>query len=169
MAEGATPRVDTSGLVLDMLDVDVDLRLEVTTPAGETTAAHVSGSGQELRVDADNPEVLFSAVDRADVGRVADLLAATGITVEVFGPHGRAARVGAGTSSRLGRAVTGSARVAPDPAAAARLALTSRAARSIGLATPAAVVAYVVIRRILRPDPVPATLLQRVLAVFTRR
>lgn len=132
------------------VDVDADLRLTVTTTAGETTTAHVTGSGQQVEVETDHPEVLFAAVDRADVGRAADLLAGSGITVRVVGPHGLAAQLGADTSSRFGKAVTGSVRVAPDPRAAARLVLGSRAARVLALALPAAGVAFVAVRRFLR-------------------
>ena len=59
--------------------------------------------------------MLLAAVDRTHVGRVAELLTATGITVAVRGPRGPLVTMGAGTSNRLGRAVTGSDRVAPRP------------------------------------------------------
>jgi hypothetical protein len=119
------------------LEVDADLRLVVTTPEGDSTTAHVTGSGRELTVAVERPEVLLSVVDPRDVGRVADLLAASGLTAQVVGPDGPAATVGAGASSRLGLAATGSARVAPVPHAAAQLVLGSRPARIAAAALPA--------------------------------
>lgn len=114
-----------------LLEVEADLRLRVTTERGESTSAHLTGSGRELRVDVERPEVLLAAVDPRDVGQVADLLAASGVTVTVVGPDGPAATVGAGASSRLGRAVTGSSNVAPVPRAAASLALSMPATRRV--------------------------------------
>jgi hypothetical protein len=132
-------RRGTGGVGLDLagladgtrLAVEADLRLQVTTERGETTSARVTGRGHELRVDVERPEVLLAAVDPRDVGQVADLLAASGVTVHVVGPDGPAATVGAGASSRLGRAVTGSRNVAPVPRAAASLALSTPAARRV--------------------------------------
>jgi hypothetical protein len=132
-------RRGTGGVGLDLtglaagpaLEVEADLRLRVTDERGESTSAHLTGRGRELRVDVERPEVLLAAVDPRDVGQVADLLAASGVTVRVVGPDGPAATVGAGASSRLGRAVTGSANVAPVPRAAASLALSTPAARRV--------------------------------------
>lgn len=134
------------------LHVDADLRLQVTTTAGAVTTAQVTGQGHEVRVQAQRPEVLLSAVDRADIGRLADLLAGTGVTVAVSGPHGPVATLGAAASSRWGRAVTGSARVAPVPRAALRLAVGTRAARVSVLGLVAGSVALVTIRRLLRTN-----------------
>jgi hypothetical protein len=111
------------------LAVDADLRLELTSTAG-TTTARVTGNGHRVRVEAERPEVLLAAVSRADVGRAADLLAGAGITVDVRGPHGPVASLGAGTSDRLGRAVTGSRRVAIAPRGAVPLVWAGRRART---------------------------------------
>jgi hypothetical protein len=152
-------RRGTGGVGLDLaglaagsgLEVEADLRLRVTTERGESTSAHLTGRGQDLRVDVERPEVLLAAVDPRDVGQVADLLAASGITVRVVGPDGPAATVGAGASSRLGRVVTGSPNVAPAPRATASLALSTPAARRalavLVSAVLAAVVAAVLRRR----------------------
>uniref|UniRef100_UPI001C68CB79 hypothetical protein n=1 Tax=Pseudonocardia pini TaxID=2758030 RepID=UPI001C68CB79 len=70
------------------LVVEADLRAVLTTASGVSTPATVTARGQRVRVDAPRPELMWAALDRADVGRVADLLAATGIAVEVHGPHG---------------------------------------------------------------------------------
>jgi hypothetical protein len=122
------------------LAVEADLYLELTTAAGASTTARVTGDGQRVKVEAQRPEVLLAAVDRADVGRVAELLTATGITVAVHGPHGPVATLGAGTSNRLGRAVTGSVRVAPAPRGAVRLVWANRQVRVTVVALSAAVV-----------------------------
>ena len=122
------------------LAVDTDLRLELTTPAGDSTSARVTGNGQQVDVEAERPGVLLAAMDRADVGRVAELLTAAGITVAVRGPHGPVVTLGAGTSNRLGRAFTGSGRVAPTPLGAVRLVWASRQVRTTVLALSAAVV-----------------------------
>jgi hypothetical protein len=105
-----------AGLVLD-----ADLRVQVTTAAGESASAHVQGNGRRINVTSDRPDVLFAAVDRADVGRMADLLAAAGVTVDVVGPVGGVATLGADVTSRVGRLVTGSTRVAVAPRAARHL------------------------------------------------
>jgi hypothetical protein len=126
------------------LEVEADLRLRVTTERGESTTAHLTGRGRELRVDVERPEVLLAAVDPRDVGQVADLLAASGVTVRVVGPNGPAATVGASASGVLGRLVTGSRNVAPVPRAAVSLALSTPAARRTLAALLPAVLAVVV-------------------------
>jgi hypothetical protein len=133
---------DTAGLA-----VDADLRLELTTAAGASTTARVTGNGRQIRVEAQRPEVLLAAMDRADVGRVAELLTTTGITVAVNGPHGPVVTLGAGTSDRLGRLVTGSGRVAPAPRAALRLAWTSLPVRATVVALSTAIVVVAIGRR----------------------
>lgn len=132
------------------LAVETDLRLELTTAAGASTTARVTGNGQQVTVDAQRPEVFLAAVDRADVGRAAELLTATGITVAVHGPRGPVVTLGAGTSNRLGRVVTGSGRVAPTPLGALRVAWASRQVRAAVVALPAAVVVVAAIGRLRR-------------------
>jgi hypothetical protein len=127
--ETAAP-FDDPVAALPPLDVVADLTLHVTAPTGESTGVHVTGAGAEVHVEAERPAVLFSAVAPDDVGRVAELLAASGLVVRVTGPDGPVATVGAGVSNRLGRAVTGSGRVAPAPRAAARIAAGTRAFRT---------------------------------------
>ena len=133
------------------LAVDTDLRLELTTPAGDSTTARVTGTGQQVSVEADRPEVLLAAMDRADVGRVAELLTAAGITVAVRGPDGPVVTLGAGASNRLGKAFTGSGRVAPTVRGAARLVWASRQIRVtvVALSAVAVVVAVGRLRRVL--------------------
>lgn len=128
------------------LAVEADLRLDVTAPNGESTTAHVTGNGSQVRVEAARPAVLFASVDRADVGRVADLLAFSGVTVSVIGPGGPVATLGAIAPSRVGRAVTGSAQVSP-VAGAALLVMTPTRLRLAALAVPVLAVVLTVVRR----------------------
>lgn len=132
------------------LAVEADLRLEVTTPEGESTSAHVTGHGGDLRVEVDRPGVFLSVLDPRDVGQAADLLAASGITARVIGPDGPVATIGAAASSRLGRAATGSANVAPVPRAAAQLVVGSRPVRVGAALTVAAALVAVVAGVVLR-------------------
>lgn len=85
--------------------------------------------------------MLLGAVDPADVGRAADLLAAGGITVRVIGPDGLAATIGAGASSRVGKLVTGSSAVGPMPLAAVRIALRTPTARTIAAGAAVVIIA----------------------------
>ena len=83
--------------------------MEVTTPDGRSTTARAVGEGSTLRVETPRPDVLLAAVNRADVGPLADVLEAAGISVLVSGPNGRVATIGAAASSRVGKLLTGSA------------------------------------------------------------
>ncbi len=83
--------------------------MEVTTPDGRSTTARAVGEGSTLRVETPRPDVLLAAVDRADVGPLADALDAAGISVLVSGPNGRVATIGSAASSRVGKLLTGSA------------------------------------------------------------
>ncbi len=138
---------DSGGAGIDVLglDVDADLHLEITTPAGVATIAHVPGSGQQVRVEVARPEIFLSVFDRTGVGRLADTCAAVGVAVQVVGPGGRVATLGAGTSSRLGRTVTGSAWVAPAPRVAVQLGSSTWAGRVAAFAAPVLLVALVAI------------------------
>lgn len=89
----------------------------------------MSGDGTTVHVVAEQPEVLFAAVSPADVGRAADVLAASGLVALVSGPRGLVATGGSGVRSPVGRAVTGSARIAPAPRAAMRIVAGTRSAR----------------------------------------
>lgn len=91
------------------LEIEADLALVVTTPDGRSTTAHVVGDGSSLRITTADPDVLLGAVDRADVGPLADALDAVGISVHLDGPAGRVASIGSAASSRFGRLLTGSA------------------------------------------------------------
>ncbi len=139
------PEGATAGLA-----IDADLRVELTTAVGTSTTARVTGDGQQVRIEASRPEVLLSAVGRADVGRVAELLAATGVTVSVVGPHGPVATLGAGTSTRIGRAITGSSHVAPAPRGALSLMWATPSVRWGAIGIPVALLVLTAIRRLGR-------------------
>jgi hypothetical protein len=70
-----------------------------------------------------------------------------------MGPDGRAAVVGAGASSRIGKLVTGSSAVSPSLLAAARLVAAQPAARISALAVLLAAVALPALGRIRRLHP----------------
>ena len=139
------PGRDTAGFA-----VDADLWLELTTAAGTSTTGRAIGHGQRLRVEVQRPDLLITAVDRVEVGRAAELLASTGITVEVCGPRGPVATLGAGTSNRVGRALTGSRHVAPHLGGALRLAWATRLVRTTAIALPAAATVLAVMTRMRR-------------------
>lgn len=116
-----------------MASIEADLRLEVTTSDGRSTTARIVGEGSTLRVDTPDPRVLLAAVDRADVGPLADALDAAGVSVSVNGPDGRVATIGSAASSPVGRLLAGSANVDVRvrdvaPRAAGRVALLAAAA-----------------------------------------
>jgi hypothetical protein len=136
------PDRDTAGFA-----VDADLRVELTTAAGRSTTALVTGHGQRLRVETRRPDQLITAVDRVEMGRAAELLAAAGITVDVCGPRGPVATLGAGTSNRVGRAITGSRHVAADLAGALRLAWATRPVRTTAIVLPAVAAVLAVMTR----------------------
>lgn len=97
----------------------------VDGPGGGTGGTLV-GAGPVLQVLAHDPLAAWdAAVGSAPRGphglaRLADLLSEQGLSVEVSGPAGRLATVGAGVDSAVGRAVTGSRRVRPGRPAALR-------------------------------------------------
>ena len=119
---------------------------------GGSTAGTVEGEGAVLRVQADDPVAAWSGQDTGALGRVAEALHAQGLSVEVTGPGGRLATVGAGADSALGRLLTGSRRVAPGRPAALRplvLAEGRRRVRTVRgpLLLAVAAVAVLVVRR----------------------
>jgi hypothetical protein len=107
------------------------LRLEgavdftVDGPRGRTTGTAV-GDGRVLRISTEDAVVAWDAVADAAprgasaLGTLADVLHEAGLAVEVSGPQGVLATVGAGADSALGRAVTGSRHVRPGHPSALR-------------------------------------------------
>ena len=96
------------------LDFTADLRFSLDAPGGGHATGTVTADGPTLHVHTDSPTVLIRSLgsnDRARTAALGDLLSTTGVTVEVSGPRGRIARIGAGVDSRLGHLLTGSRNV----------------------------------------------------------
>ncbi len=141
------------------LSLDGTVAFTVDGPGGSTGGTLV-GDGPVLRVAADDPVVAWDALVGAAprgpraLAELADALHSGGMTVEVSGPRGRLATVGAGADSALGGLVTGSRRVSPGspaalrPLALAQLRRTARTRR--GVLVVLAAVAVVLLRRRLR-------------------
>ena len=116
-----------------------DLRFTVDGPGGSSSGT-VEGDGAVLRVRAQDPvaawDGLLGSVSTGPsaLRAVADALAQEGLSVEVSGPRGLLALVGAEADSAVGRTVTGSrhvqlgrpAALRPLAVAQARRALTTR-------------------------------------------
>jgi hypothetical protein len=132
------------------LAVDADLQMDLTTASGSSSTARVTGHGKQIRVDIQRPEVFLAAMERADIGRAADLLAATGMTVTVHGPDGPVATLGAGTSNRFGRVIPGSSRVALLPVAVGRMVRPGRAGLAAAAAVSLALVVLTTVRSLRR-------------------
>lgn len=96
---------------------------------------HVEAAGSLIRVHTDDADTVWEAatsvpeVGTAGLPWLADRLVESGLSLEVVGPQGRVATVGAGTSSRIGRLVTGSSAIAPGDRAAVVGLLRARARR----------------------------------------
>ena len=107
------------------------LRLEgavdftVDGPRGRASGT-ARGDGPVLRIVTDDAVVAWDAAAEAvgggasALGPLADALHGAGLAVEVRGPQGVLATVGAGAESALGRALTGSRHVRPGRPAALR-------------------------------------------------
>ena len=115
---------DAPGL-LGRLHLEGTVEFTVDGPLGSTTG-RARGDGAVLRVSTEDPVVAWDAVAEAArggasaLGRLADALHEQGLAVEVSGPQGVLATVGAGAESVVGRAVTGSRHVRPGRPAALR-------------------------------------------------
>ncbi|CAA9359819.1 MAG: hypothetical protein AVDCRST_MAG16-2963 [uncultured Frankineae bacterium] len=141
------------------LHLEGTVEFTVDGPRGPS-AGVARGDGQVLRVTTDDAVAAWAAVLSAApagasaLGALADELHGQGLAVEVSGPDGRLATVGAGADSALGRAVTGSRHVQPGrpaalrPLAVAGLRQEVRRRRPLVLALAAVVV--VTLRRRLR-------------------
>jgi len=116
------------------LSLQGGLSFTVDGPGG-STAGEIVGDGPVLRVRAEDAVVAWEAsvgsvsAGPAGLRRVADQLAAEGLSVEVSGPDGLLATVGAGVDSPLGRLVTGSRRVRLGRPAALRPLAVAQARR----------------------------------------
>lgn len=122
------------------LHVTSDLSIEI-----DGTSAHLSSDGTRLVLSSTRPEKIWAAAVGAAlpvgvgqtsgpraVGRLADELAAVGLSLEVTGPAGRVVRLGDGVQSRVGRATTGSAAVGPGRPGALAVVLWHGQRRLVG-------------------------------------
>jgi hypothetical protein len=117
------------------LDVEADLTLDV-----DGVTARLHGRGGRLVLSGDHPERVWAAAVSAllpaglvlvdgprGIAGVARALAGIGIRLDVEGPHGVVASLGAGVGSRVGQALTGSDAVRPGaPLAVLALAWQAR-------------------------------------------
>lgn len=124
------------------LVVEADVRMVI-----DGHPAHLTGSGQDLRLSTDAPADLWAGLSRAElpsglgrvngpraIGRAATELARLGVAVSIVGPSGELVRVGARVSSRLGRVTTGSSAVrfgSPRTVAPTAAAVVGQSVRSI--------------------------------------
>lgn len=118
------------------LDLQGGLTFSVDGPGGSTSGT-VTGDGAVLRVLAQDPvaawDGLLGSVSTgpAALRAVADLLAEEGLSIEVNGPGGRLALVGAQADSALGGAVLGSRRVQLGGVSALRPLAVAQARRTL--------------------------------------
>ena len=123
------------------LGFEGDLTFSVDGPGG-ASAGTVRGQGRTLHVSASDPVAAWDAAlgasttGPAALARVARLLHDEGAVLEVTGPSGRVASVGAGIDSPLGRLLAGSRHVRLGRPAAVRPLAVAQARRT--LATPRA-------------------------------
>lgn len=119
------------------LAFDGDLTFSVEGPGG-ATAGTVQGDGPVLRVHADDPvaawDGLLGSVSTgpAVLSWVADQMHDEGVVLEVSGPDGLVATVGAGVESPLGRLLAGSRHVRLGRPAAVRPLALAQVRRSLG-------------------------------------
>lgn len=118
------------------LDLQGGLSFTVEGPGGSTSGA-VAGDGAVLRVRAEDPVAAWDGVlgsvstGPAALRTVADVLAGEGLSVEVSGPAGRLALIGAEADSAVGRVLTGSRHVRLGSPAALRPLAVAQARRSL--------------------------------------
>lgn len=114
---------------------DGDLTFSVEGPGG-ATGGTVRGAGATLQVHADDPVAAWDAAlgsvstGPALLSSVAEFLAGEGIVVEVSGPGGLVATIGAGIDSAVGRLLAGSRRVRLGRPAAVRPLAVAQLRRS---------------------------------------
>lgn len=143
------------------LSVQGGLSFTVDGPGG-STSGEIVGDGPVLRVRAEDAVAAWDAsvgsvsAGPAGLRVIADQLAAEGLSIEVSGPDGLLATVGAGVDSSIGRLVTGSRRVklgrpaALRPLAVAQARRSAPAARTLALGAGALALLAAVLRRLAR-------------------
>lgn len=98
------------------VEVEADLAISVDAGGRGQATAQITGSGQELQVHTDRPEILAAATGRRAGSSVAAALAAAGVRVELHGPRGRLAVLDPDRVTRAG-ALLGSRHLHLRPAA----------------------------------------------------
>ena len=90
--------------------VEADLTFSVDGAEGTVT-----GSGQVLTVRVAEPARMWAGLPRGTsrVAEIADLLASSGVRVDVHGPSGLLGQAGSGVQSSVGSWLAGSRHVAP--------------------------------------------------------
>ena len=137
------------------LDLQGGLSFTVDGPGGSTSGT-VAGDGAVLRVHADDPVAAWDGLlDSVSTGpsalrAVAGALADEGLSVEVSGPRGRLALVGADADSPVGRVLLGSRRVQLGSPAALRPLAVAQARRALTPRRGAALAALLIVLGILR-------------------
>jgi len=144
------------------LAFDGELSFSVDGPGGATSGT-VTGDGRVLRVHAADPVAAWDAAvgsvtaGPAALSGVADILHAEGAVIEVSGPDGLVATVGADVDSAVGRLLTGSRHVrlgrpaAVRPLAVAQLKRSAKPlARPAGLLAAALALVWLLVRRARR-------------------
>ena len=123
------------------MDLQGGLSFAVDGPGGSTSGT-VTGDGAVLRVRTEDPVAALGGVlgpvptGTAVLGAVADVLAEQGLAVELTGPDGLLALVGAGADSGVGRVLTGSRRVQLGRTAALRPIAVAQVRRTLAALTP---------------------------------
>ena len=131
------------------LGFEGDLTFSVDGPGG-ASAGTVRGDGRTLRVHTSDPVATWEAAlgatttGPAVLAQVARLLHDEGAVLEVTGPAGRVARVGAGVDSPVGRLLAGSRHVRLGRPSAVRPLAVAQARRGLGTARTRAALALAV-------------------------
>ena len=137
------------------LELQGDLSFTVEGPGGSTSGS-VVGDGAVLRVHAEDPVAAWDGIlgsvstGRAALSKVANGLADEGLSVEVSGPHGLLALVGAEADSGVSKFLIGSHRVQFGTPAALRPLATAHVRRGLSRSRTLSIVAGLVVVFILR-------------------
>lgn len=98
------------------LQVVADLTISTATATGDVAVGRLTGDGGDtVTLRLDRPDLMGGGLDRRSLGRLADGLAAGGMSVRVIGAHGPLALVGRTGGNWVGRLVTGSSNVSVTP------------------------------------------------------
>jgi len=139
------------------LRIHSDLTFSVDGPSGSSTG-RIDAVESKVTISVDDPAaVIGSALGNGSqqAAVIGDLLAASGVTVEVVGPQGPVLTVGAGVDSAVGALLGGTRHLrlgsprATAPLVRARIGSLARAHRPVALAA-ASVLTWLVARQRLK-------------------